>query len=377
MVGMSKLKEQLKIGEQRNGIWRRSADTYLVRMMINGKRQYINAGDDYQAAILLAQDAKKRRQQEKLTGRSSLIGELFKKKSNITLGELIERYIEIKQLHLKQSTISFYNDIKGHLEPLYIKPVDKISLTEISLMIKDLQNKKLSAKTINHILTLARSVCTFGIKENLIENNPFSAVENLRVPKHEPNPFTKDELKRIFANLDKHLLPYFILQVSTGIRSGELAALRWKDIDWPHHQIHINKNRWKGTETTTKTKESDRRIPFPPNIGKMLKDLQKARKAASSAHIVINKKGKPYVIYLHKYWKQALKAAKVPYRQPYVLRSTFGSMMMQAGADLAYTSKTMGHTSIKMTADKYLRYLKDADKQNKEKQEAMVNGFLK
>ncbi len=374
---MAKTKDGLAINKQHGGIWRRSADTYYVRMMINGKRENIYAGADYQAALLLAQDAKKRRQQEKLTGRSALVGELFKKKSNLTLGELIDRYIEIKQLRLKKSTISFYNDIKRHLQPLYEQAVDKLSFSEISLLIKELQNKKLSAKTINHTLTLARSVCTFGGKENLIENNPFNAIENLRVPKHEPNPFTKDELRRIFANLDERLLPYFILQVSTGIRSGELAALTWNDIDWQHNQIHINKSRYKGLETSTKTKESDRRVSLPPNVGKLLKELQQKRRASGAAHIVINKHGKPYVIYLHKYWKQALKAAKVPYRQPYVLRSTFGSMMTQVGADLAYTSKTMGHTSIKITADKYLRYLKDADRQNKAKQRAMVSGFLK
>jgi integrase len=374
---MSKTKHTLAVGEQKGGIWRRSEDTYLVRMMINGKRKYINAGADYQAAVLLAQDAKKRRTQERLTGRSTLVGELFKKKSSLTLSELVARYIEIKQPRLKRATISFYNDVKRHLQPLYDKAVDKLSLSEISLMIKSLQNKNLSAKTINHTLRLAKSVCNLAIKEQWIETNPFASVQDLRVTKHEPNPFTKDELLRIWAKLDPHLKPYFVLQSATGLRSGELMALRWKDFDWKHDQIHITKSRWRGIESNTKTKESDRRIFLPPNIGKMLKELQKSRNAPNDALLVISKTGKPYTVYLEKYWKAALKAAKVPYRRPYVLRSTFASMALQTGTDLGYISKALGHTSIKMTGDHYLRYLKDADKQNKEKVSIMVNGFFK
>jgi integrase len=65
------------------------------------------------------------------------------------------------------------------------------------------------------------------MKERWVEKNCFDDVQNLRIQKHEPNPFTRDELSRIFQHLDDHLRPYFLLQAATGMRTGELMARRW------------------------------------------------------------------------------------------------------------------------------------------------------
>lgn len=372
---MAKQKAELAIGEQQGSIWRRSKDTYMVRMMVGGTRQYINAGSDYKAALLLAQDARKRRSQERMTGRNTLVGDLFKRKSQLTVGSLVERYIEARQPLLKPLTMRFYRGTSNNLYPLYDMGVDDLSLTEISSFVNGLQARHLSAKTINHALALARAACNFGIKEKWVETNPFKEVDNLRVTKHEPNPFTRDELTRIFANSDEHLLPYFLLQASTGMRTGELLALRWKDFDWKHNLIKISRSRWGKIEESTKTKGSEREVFIIGEIRDALKLTQKQRRAHSNDHVVINKSGSPYQIYLHRYWKAALKAAKVKYRPNYVLRSTFASMALQEGADIGFVSKALGHTSIRITTDKYARYLKDADKRNKDKVTQMFSGI--
>ena len=78
-------------------------------------------------------------------------------------------------------------------------------------------------------------------------------MDQVNVNKHEPNPFSKAELSRIFAHLDEHRRPYFILQATTGMRTGELMALRWKDIDFKNQQIRISRSRWGKIEESTKT----------------------------------------------------------------------------------------------------------------------------
>ncbi len=65
----------------------------------------------------------------------------------------------------------------------------------------------------------------------------------------------------------------------------------------------------------------------------------------------------------------------MPYRPNYVLRSTFASLALQDGIDLAYVSKALGHTSIKITADKYSRHLKDANKRNEDKLAQMLTSL--
>jgi integrase len=360
-------KDELKIGEQRGGILRRSENCYVVRMTIDGKCLTINAGSNYQAALLLAQEAIKRKTQERLTGRNDLLKELFKTKSTIKLGELIDRYIEVKTPILKPLTIRFYKGIIHHFDLIADKRVDSLTMADMAKFVKHLQAKQLSPKTINHVLVLGRSAANFGIGNELIERNVFKELGKVREIKHEPKPFSKAELREIFAALDPHLLPYFLLQASTGIRTGELLALKWENFSWHNNFVHINKSRWGRIEDTPKTADSDRQIYIPVSVSSLLKQLQIDREARDDDYVVVNKSGKPYQIYLHRYWQRALKKAKIPYRPNYVLRSTFASLALADGADLAFISKCLGHTSIKMTADKYLRYLNDADKANKEK----------
>ncbi len=369
---MAKSKDALAIGEQRHGVWRRNENTYLVRVMVNGRRQYVNAGGDYQSAKLLAHEAKNKKAQERLTGHNTLIKDLLKRKSNLSIGELIARYIETRTAIIKPLSVRFYKNTAVYLKPIYGRPTDELTITEISKFIVQLQAQKLSAKTINHALSLARAACNFGIKEKLVERNTFNEVPNLRVSKHEPNPFNKAELSRIFANLDEYLLPYFILQATTGMRTGELMALRWRDIDFKNNQIRITRSRWRKIEDTTKTAGSERVIFISETTKKMLKDLKRNRRASDSTPIIINKDGEPYQVYLHRYWKKALKTAKVTYRPNYVLRSTFASMALQEGADIAYVSKTLGHASIRITTEKYMRYIKDADQRNRAKIDQMM-----
>lgn len=368
-------KDELRIGKQRGGILRRSQNCYVVRMTIDGKCQSINAGRNYQAALLLAQEAIKRKTQERLTGRNDLLKELFKTKSTIKLGELINRYLEVKTPILKPLTIRFYKGIFHHFNLIEDKRVDSLTMGEMASFVRHLQERQLSPKTINHVLVLGKSAANFGINNGLIERNVFKELGRVREIKHEPQPFSETELKEIFAVLDPHLLPYFLLQASTGIRTGELLALKWEDFSWHNHWVRINKSRWRKIEEAPKTADSNRHIYIPAAIASILKQLQMERRAKDEDYVVVNKAGRPYQIYLHRYWQRALKAAKVPYRPNYVLRSTFASLALAGGADLAFISKCLGHTSIKMTADKYLRYLNDADKTNKEKLAAMVGGF--
>lgn len=104
----------------------------------------------------------------------------------------------------------------------------------------------------------------------------------------------------------------------------------------------------------------------------ILKNLKKKRRAGDSSPIVINKNGEPYKVYLHRYWKKALKDARVIYRPNYVLQSTFASMALQNGVDIGYVSKTLGHASIRITTEKYMRYIKDGDQRNRNKIDQMI-----
>jgi integrase len=301
-------------------------------------------------------------------------------KSDATLADVLNLYIETRLAEgCKPLTVRFYTQLIPRF-PGYLlnELVDDVDRLVIAKFVADLISSGQSPKTIRSILTFASSACNFGIEVNgLNTKNPFKSFKKPRLDPHEPRPFTATELKRIFAHLDDNLRPAFWLMASTGARSGEVAALTFQDIDLERGAMTIRKSRWRDQDSTTKTVKSNRQVLLDDVTKEMLTALKAKRQAAETDYVIVNRRGKPYSVYWHKPWRQALAAAQIkPYRRPYVLRSSFASIALQNGVELGWISSTLGHSSIKVTADKYLRYLDETASRNRSKISSALEGVF-
>lgn len=164
----------------------------------------------------------------------------------ITLDEWNKKWMDIFKHDIKESTkIRYKNEYK-----LYIQPwLGSIRLTnikdiDINFMIKELRSNGISSGTIKNAMMLLRSMLYKAMKNNLIVKDPS---ENVKVVTHgdkkESYALDSNQRKAFFeACKGDFYEDFYIVAINTGLRSGEIRALRWKDIDMNSQSLKVTRN---------------------------------------------------------------------------------------------------------------------------------------
>jgi integrase len=154
----------------------------------------------------------------------------------------------------------------------------------------------------------------------------------------------------------------------SGLRRGEIAALRWSDIDLNSGTIAVSRNRLrfgdKVVEGTVKSRASDRKLPLPDNLAatlKAAKSLQAADKLAlgvayqASGYVVVDEAGQPLSPHaLTSRWARTLVAAGVPPVRLRDARHTCGTLMHLEAVPIAVIAAWLGHASSAFTMATYV-----------------------
>lgn len=284
--------------------------------------------------------------------------------SVITIKDYLEQWLSTIQNTIKSSTYQGYKKIVfNQLIPAF----GDIHLSELKRSdIKDwIKDKTSTPKTLGNIISPLRTALNEAVEDELIQVNPLAGWEikykrQKKVDKIDP--FTQAEREAILNILDgqnKNLIQFALW---TGLRTSELIALKWDDVDWHRNSVFITKAL---TQAATepeepKTQAGEREIDLLPPALQALKD-QKQYTYLNGQEIFQNPRtgerwtgDKPI---REAMWRPALKRAKVRYRYPYQTRHTFASMALMAGEDIRAISRMLGHTDWTFTARTYTRYV--------------------
>ncbi len=361
--------EPLEIGEQRDGVWRRSADTYVVATRIDGKRHQRSFGTDYEAALIYAERLKQEQRLKKLKGDNPLLDQIVQTSSGISVREVLRNYRKTKEPFLKPGTVEFYKYLENRLDPICEYEAEKITLSDISSYLNSLKIEGLSNKVIRELVCFCKSAYALAIEHELIaaHRNVFAKVKAPAAEKFEPEPFTQAEITAIFEKLNARLCLMFWVQLCTGLRSGELIALQFGDLDYERNRIDVRRTRRHGVENAPKTRNSMREVFMPPEVSRALASLQEARNAHKNDYVFLTQYGLPYDDVPHEPWKQAVERAGVEYRRCYTLRHSFASQALSNNVRLSYVSAALGHASVNVTAEKYIRHMPDANSADEKK----------
>jgi integrase len=140
----------------------------------------------------------------------------------------------------------------------------------------------------------------------------------------------------------------------TGLRLGELLALRWRDVDFTSSVLTISRALSAGIETTTKSGRV-RRVPLPTQASDALRRLARRTDFTAPAEFVfVDTVGRPLnSVTVRKRFKQARDAIGARALRFHDLRHTYGSLLAASGVDLVTIKETMGHSALSTTG----RYL--------------------
>jgi integrase len=272
-------------------------------------------------------------------------------------GEMAEKWAKIKTTQIKASTMRDYRSSMN----LYIlprfgnSPIRDISYLDVEEFKAELNR---SAKRINNILVPMRSVFTMPYKEGIIKDNVMSRVDNLRIDEPIINPLSMEETLKVLECVHPHYKNCLVVLFFTGLRFGEMAGLKWRNVHLERSTARICETLVYGVEGRTKTRKSNRDIDLlPPVMDALMKE--KERQYGKSDYVFLDVHGNPLTTdHLREViWKPALKKAGIEYRPLMQTRHTFATLSLSEGENIGWVQHMLEHSSLQMIFTKYYAWI--------------------
>lgn len=293
----------------------------------------------------------------------------FRKGHQITVADALTDWLKSRRPRVEPTTYYGYEkSALGHLIPA----LGKYRLSELRTSdVEDwLEGLDISGKTKNNVLIPLRSVFKLAIRDDKIERDPIAKIAHFSHRAKQPDPLTRPEMEAVLHACAGQVQNIIEFAFWTGLRTSELIAIRWQDVDLAAGLVRIRVTRTShGEKNYGKTATSVRDVElFPPARAAL------ARQEAFTA-------GKPSVFenprtcepwksdnpYRKWAWIPALARAGVRYRPAYQSRHTYASMLLSAGANPMYVAQQMGHKDWGMIRKVYGRWLPDHSEGEREK----------
>lgn len=297
-----------------------------------------------------------------------------------TFKKVADQWLEYKKPVLRASTWSVYEGhTKLHFTEFDDLKINWITVAMIEKWISDRQQEDMPIGTIRKILVSMGQIFKYAVRHRYITHNPFQDAER---PKAKPQ---KDQIRVLQPEEINELLDYvedqkyhtlFMLALMSGARQGELFGLKWSDIDWNNSQVSIERTYNKQAWYDVKTETSRRKIDIGPS---MLAELKKWKLACPPNKLNLifpNRAGQPinYSNMVNRYYRPALKTAKLGKVRFHDLRHTYASLLIEQGENIKYIQTQLGHSSPTVTLNVYSHVMKDT---NQEAACRLENAILK
>ena len=280
--------------------------------------------------------------------------------------------LQAKQQILERDILPYFGSrMINSIQPSEIKEWQNILAQRLSI-----SSIKKYRGVLNHILDDAW-------RDGLITENPVAKVKlpknsNVKTTRTKMLPFSENEIDLILKNAKGQFRWFLQFSIFTGIRPGEAVALDWSDICFDTKKIKASKTTKRSGKGgyivgKPKTPASNRSVDMLPQVEEALR-TQFLETGLKNGKVFLNQWGKSWHTpdFLNLKFKLLLKKLGLAERNIYNTRHTFASQMLAKKIDIEWISKTMGHSNIQITLQRYAKYVpKDANER-----ELFLNQFV-
>ena len=152
---------------------------------------------------------------------------------------------------------------------------------------------------------------------------------------------------------DSRYYPLFLTATLTGMRRGELLALKWNDINWKTSQIHVRRSLVHGKLEEPKSRAAIRSIIMPPTL---VRTLKKHQLSCPPGDLVFpNREGgiMDGANMVRRHFQPALRLAGLRHVRFHDLRHSYASILIAQSENLKFIQSQLGHSSAQITLDRY------------------------
>lgn len=299
------------------------------------------------------------------------------------LSDWLETWLERQRKHIKSSTFDGYRKTVNNI---LIPEFGNLNLSEIRRThVREWCDKQSCGnKRLANIQSTLRTALQSALDDDLIESNPMYGwtYERLEAPKpvDEIDPFSAEEQDIILKSCaDAQVRNLFQFAFWSGLRTSELVALEWGDIDWRKSIVRITRARTQAASEaeSPKTRRSSRDVKLlPPALSALI--AQKAHSFLANGAVFLNpRSGLPWGgdhAIRETAWAPALRKSGLRYRNPYQTRHTYASMMLTSGESPIWVAGQMGHSDTAMIFRNYGRWIVTENETSGDKAVAMFYG---
>jgi integrase len=299
--------------------------------------------------------------------------------SKITLAQACEDWLASKH-GLKPSTLHGHRvNLAPALAELGEVEVQKLSKRHIDDLVAALRaggltsptgksRKSWSPRSVNYMLGLLTAVLRDQMRQGHVVRNVAELIDRIPADPEPPDTFAPSELQAVLDHIDGDRYAIAWQLALTGLRRGEVAGLRWSDIDLTARTVQISSTRLRFgkhlVEDTPKSRASRRTLPIPDHLAAALRTaraIQAADRLAlgeeyeASGYVVVDEWGaalSPHA--LTSRWARMLKAAGVRHIRFHDARHTCGTLMHLQDVPIAVISSWLGHASKAFTMATYV-----------------------
>lgn len=263
----------------------------------------------------------------------------------------VERWARVWLDVYKKPVVSYttLKNYKMYTENHIIPVIGEMKLTEvkksdIKTLLADKRNLSYSAQ--KHIYLCLRSIFESALDDDLIAKNPVPKTKIGNVKQDAPQHFTAEQVQDIMsAAKDDPFGHIVLLLLYTGLRIGELCALKWTDIEGD--KITIRRavaTEESGTAEKAPKSGKERVLYQTEDLSALLAELPKDNE------YVINSQGNRYrPDSLSRNYKKFFERHNLPYLSPHKCRHTYATFLVESGANLLYVKELLGHSTVRVT----------------------------
>lgn len=294
------------------------------------------------------------------------------KAATLTVSELMDEFITLREAAWEPSSLKAVKSMTA----IHIKKgigkyrVAELTTTQIAAWLRSPEMSGYSLKFVRNLISPLRLAMFHAVHEGYRNDNPAAAgVLNVKllVPKSLwasgtcADPFSNHEIKQILAHCGEPAFENFVrFAFATGLRTGELIALKWRNVDFAKRLIHVERAIVDGYEKGTKTRKGARFVTLNDEAVMALKSqilLSSEKKRVffhPSTGLAFSTAAQIYYL-----WTRMIEQAEVRFRPPMQTRHSFASAHITAGCNLFWLADQLGHEGTDMINRHYGAFIKD------------------
>ncbi|MGB2634190.1 MAG: site-specific integrase [Candidatus Acidiferrum sp.] len=277
---------------------------------------------------------------------------------------------------MKFSTQQLYpNLLRKHLLPVFgDRPLCDIRRVDIQRFVTEkMTRQNLSWQTAVHLRNLMSGTLERAVEWGYLEANPGRQIKMPPMQRRRTTVvLTREQLAKLLEALEEPVKTLAITAAMTGLRIGEVLALRWKNLDFENGIVQVRQAVYRGDVSSPKSKSSIRDIPMGPWLQRLLREHRKA--STAEAFVFASRNGTPLDSHnlLGRVLKPACKQAGLPLISWHSFRHTHATLLSDLGESLKTAQAQLGHACLSTTAEIYTHVVPASQRAAVEKLERAI-----